>query len=69
MIYIVLLLLNNAYIFDTIDKYDYGSSRSNFMSIIYYFVLSGGQYGAHTDPHNLIDEKEETEKYKGDGDR
>ena len=39
------------------------------LSIIYYFVLSGGQYGAHTDPHNLIDEKEETEKYKGDGDR
>ena len=35
-----------------------------------FFALSGGQYGAHTDPHHLIDsDKEKTDRFKGDGDR
>ena len=37
---------------------------------IMFFALSGGQYGAHTDPHHLIDsDKEKTDRFKGDGDR
>ena len=46
---------------------------SSVTSINFYFALflSGGQYGAHCDPHYLIDseDKMETAKYKGDGDR
>ena len=35
-----------------------------------FFALSGGQYGAHTDPHHLIDsDKEKSDRFKGDGDR
>ena len=57
----------------TSSPYILAGTGSSVTSINFYFALflSGGQYGAHCDPHYLIDseDKMETAKYKGDGDR